>query len=146
MSYMTVFNPGDTPVPVGGGRTAGGGEWAVAYSTDDEVQAALEAGRLVKVDVPSNGDDVNPDAEGALDRSVSTQQRYEELQGWDKGDLAEFAERQGLVDDPDMNVDPLRRAVAESTVEIPSDPGAASPAAETDQSQSQSHDDDAPDQ
>lgn len=67
MPYITVFNTTDRPVPIDDeGRSLPGGEWGPVLTTADQVQAALDAGHLVKVDTPAKDANVNPAAAAAF--------------------------------------------------------------------------------
>lgn len=48
----TVFNPNDTPVPLGGGRMVGGHEWADVEEIDSALQKRIESGLLRPADAP----------------------------------------------------------------------------------------------
>lgn len=65
MATIPVYNGTDGPVVLDAeGHTLGGGEWRPVEQTD-EVTAALEAGRLAKVDTRSAGADAELDPEAA---------------------------------------------------------------------------------
>lgn len=66
--YVTAHNVTDQPVPIDGdGRQLDGHAWGPVLTTTDEVKAALDDGRLVKVSRPGKGADLNPDAAAAFD-------------------------------------------------------------------------------
>ena len=71
MVVKTAFNPNDTPVVVDAdGHTVGGHEWGTVETTEVVVSDALDAGRLVLVDVDAGASDLAPQALEAARRTV----------------------------------------------------------------------------
>lgn len=117
--YVTVFNPGESPVVISErGNVVGGGEWATAETTDAACSAALEAGTVLKVDQPGT-EDVGHEAGSVLDQTARYADRAEVVAGMDKAALMKIATRAHLVsrDEDPLRAD-LERRLIESDVEL----------------------------
>lgn len=84
--YVPVFNPSDTPAAADDeGRIIGGGELGVALAGSEQVGAALEAGRLIKL--TELGEDPTDEAVAVFDRADELTKRAKEFAGMSDGDL-----------------------------------------------------------
>lgn len=84
--YVPVFNPSDTPAAADDdGRVIGGGELGVALAGSEQVAAALDAGRLVKL--AELGDDPTPEARAVFDLADERTKRAKQFAGMSDGDL-----------------------------------------------------------
>lgn len=121
-TYVTVFNPGDSPVVLGhDGRTAGGGEWATVDRTDDVVKSGLDAGRLVEIDPPADDQlgGIDSAARDAIEQTSRWANRHEQVKELDKAACKALAVRAGLVTtDDDSTVTDLRRLLAQSDADL----------------------------
>lgn len=126
--YVPAHNVTDRPVAIDfEGRTLGGGEWGPVDRTDDAVEAAVEAGVLVLVEVDPKVKDLASDALDAHDAAQALEERRKALTGLEAGKVRALATEVGLIDPADdfdeVGVAQLRRALARRTdVELPADP------------------------
>lgn len=117
--HKTAFNTTDGPLVIDdAGHTIGGGEWGTVQTTDPLVQAAVDADLLVVADIP-DGDDVDPNARAAADRTAEVHDRSESLGALEPAELQKLAGKSG-VESEGLTKAKLVSALERSDVDIPS--------------------------
>ena len=136
--YRTAFNPTDSPQPSSdNGKTIGGGEWGTVDTTDASVQASIDSGALLYVEVPDDlNDGVNrvPAATDVLVESARLEERRAEAGELSKEELVVIAIENGLLG---KNDEAPNRAELEAQL-IASDVSLSAPAKTATQSKAQS--------
>lgn len=117
--YVTVFNPGQTPVVLDDrGRTLGGGEWGTSRTTDQLTSQGLISGALVEAQ-GGDGNDLSSGAAAAFELTAKYTERAAQIADLDKQALLKLARKNHLIgEDEDPLKAELERLLVESDADL----------------------------